>query len=447
MARGYEGAFGRKLNAPYVWIPLCLLFLAPFVDPRRPFRLLHLDLLVLLAFGVSHVFFNRGEIATSVPLVYPVLLYLLVRMLLAGFRPRERRGPARAARAAHLAGGGARVPRRLPDRPERGRLERDRRGLRGRDRRRPDRRRPPPLRPGLRRRQRARRHLRPGGLPALRAVRAGAAVERALGRPAGGARGGDRVRPAHRCSGCSGSGGGSDPAARAPCSAWRWPTRGRRVPYTAFALESNSNDSLVALALVAALLALTLDPARRRLSAVARGAAIGLGAAAKFAPWRWRRCSPRPGASGAGARRRCSSPRGRAADRGHGRAVRAGRRPARALRPHARLPGRPALAVQHLGPAPRPRLAPDRRQGRRCRARLRGGVRPAAQDRAPGGRAGGGDPDRAPAGRHALVLPLRGVVPAGLPGGGAGRLRAHGGAREEPGPEPGEARAPAPAVA
>ena len=48
MARGYEGAFGRKLNAPYVWIPLCLLFLAPFVDPRRPFRMLHLDLLVLL---------------------------------------------------------------------------------------------------------------------------------------------------------------------------------------------------------------------------------------------------------------------------------------------------------------------------------------------------------------------------------------------------------------
>jgi hypothetical protein len=91
MARGYEGAFGRKLNAPYVWIPLCLLFLAPFVDPRRPFRLLHLDLLVLLGFGVSHVFFNRGEIDTSVPLVYPVLIYLLARLAWIGFRPRERR--------------------------------------------------------------------------------------------------------------------------------------------------------------------------------------------------------------------------------------------------------------------------------------------------------------------------------------------------------------------
>src|SRR6266508_4842471 len=74
MARGYPGAFGRKLNAPYVWIPLCLVFLAPFVDVRRPFRLLHLDLLVLLAFGASHYFFNRGEIGVSAPLVYPVLL-------------------------------------------------------------------------------------------------------------------------------------------------------------------------------------------------------------------------------------------------------------------------------------------------------------------------------------------------------------------------------------
>ena len=101
MARGYPGAFGRKLNAPYVWIPLCLLFLAPFVDFRRPLRLLHLDLLVLLAFGVSHYFFNRGEIGVSVPLVYPVLLYLLVRMLLAGLRPRGR--PGRLVRYVPIA--------------------------------------------------------------------------------------------------------------------------------------------------------------------------------------------------------------------------------------------------------------------------------------------------------------------------------------------------------
>jgi hypothetical protein len=92
MARGYAGAFGRKLNAPYVWLPLCLLFVVPFVDPRRPFRLLHLDLLAILAFGASHYFFNRGDISTSVPLVYPVLGYLLLRCLAAGFRPRSRPG-------------------------------------------------------------------------------------------------------------------------------------------------------------------------------------------------------------------------------------------------------------------------------------------------------------------------------------------------------------------
>ena len=147
MARGYEGAFGRKLNAPYVWIPLCVLFLAPFVDPRRPFRLLHLDLLVLLGFGVSHVYFNRGDIETSVPLVYPVLLYLLVRD--AGSPASGRasaRGPLVPLAPAWLLVVGLVFLLVVPDRAERGRLERDRRGLRGRDRRGPDRRRRPALR-------------------------------------------------------------------------------------------------------------------------------------------------------------------------------------------------------------------------------------------------------------------------------------------------------------
>jgi len=93
MARGLPGAFGRKISAPYVWLPLCLLFLLPFIDPRRPFRLLHLDLLVMLGFGVSHFFFNRASISASTPLAYPVMAYLLVRALMIGFRPRKRPGP------------------------------------------------------------------------------------------------------------------------------------------------------------------------------------------------------------------------------------------------------------------------------------------------------------------------------------------------------------------
>src|SRR5262249_6457964 len=39
MARGYPGAFGRRVNALYVWIPMCLLFIAPFLPWRRPRRL------------------------------------------------------------------------------------------------------------------------------------------------------------------------------------------------------------------------------------------------------------------------------------------------------------------------------------------------------------------------------------------------------------------------
>lgn len=84
MARGYSGAFGHKLNAPYVFLPLCLLFLIGLVDWRRLWRVANLDLLVLLGFGVSHYFFNRAEIGVSVPLVYPVLLYLLGRSLWIG---------------------------------------------------------------------------------------------------------------------------------------------------------------------------------------------------------------------------------------------------------------------------------------------------------------------------------------------------------------------------
>ena len=88
MARGYEGQFGHKLNAPYVWIPLATIFFCALVDWRRPLRIVHLDLLVLLSFGIGHVFFNRGEIGLSVPLAYPPLLYLLARMLWIGFRGR-----------------------------------------------------------------------------------------------------------------------------------------------------------------------------------------------------------------------------------------------------------------------------------------------------------------------------------------------------------------------
>ena len=86
MARGYPGAFGRKVNSPWVWIPLCVLFLGAFARLRKPLSVRNLDLLVLLAFSISLAYFNDAQIGISVPLVYPLMLYLLARMLWTGIR-------------------------------------------------------------------------------------------------------------------------------------------------------------------------------------------------------------------------------------------------------------------------------------------------------------------------------------------------------------------------
>jgi hypothetical protein len=94
MARGYDGAFGRKVNSPWIWIPLTLAFLLPFVRVRG----VRFDLAVLAAFGVSVAFFNDANVDTSVPLVFPLLAYLLARALWLGLRRREvarTRGPMR----------------------------------------------------------------------------------------------------------------------------------------------------------------------------------------------------------------------------------------------------------------------------------------------------------------------------------------------------------------
>jgi len=88
MARGYSGAFGHRLNAPYVFLPLCAIFLLGLVDWRRLRRMANLDLLFLLAFGASHYFFNRAQIGVSVPLQYVPLLYLFGRALWIGAKGR-----------------------------------------------------------------------------------------------------------------------------------------------------------------------------------------------------------------------------------------------------------------------------------------------------------------------------------------------------------------------
>lgn len=94
MARGSKGSFGKSINKDWIWWPLAAAFLIGLADLRRPLALRNLDLLALVSFSASWWFFNEGEIFTSVPLAYPPLVYLLLRMLWIGIRDR----PVRAGR-------------------------------------------------------------------------------------------------------------------------------------------------------------------------------------------------------------------------------------------------------------------------------------------------------------------------------------------------------------
>lgn len=86
MARGYKGAFGRAVTEPQIWIPLLALFLIPLLRWRRLVSWHTLDLAMLASFSVSLVWFNRGEIFTSAPLAYPPMAYLAARLVWIGVR-------------------------------------------------------------------------------------------------------------------------------------------------------------------------------------------------------------------------------------------------------------------------------------------------------------------------------------------------------------------------
>jgi hypothetical protein len=79
----------------FPWYAFCLFFLLPFFDPRRPFRLLHFDLGILLAAGIWPLDASLGTEppAWTAAITATGLLWLMGRLLWAGFRPRRSSEP------------------------------------------------------------------------------------------------------------------------------------------------------------------------------------------------------------------------------------------------------------------------------------------------------------------------------------------------------------------
>ena len=95
MARGSPGAFGgEKLNSYGVWLAFSGLFLLGLVDWRRLLSLRNADLVALLSFSVSLWFFNRGHVFAAMSLVYPPLVWILVRCVWIARGDRPSRGAA-----------------------------------------------------------------------------------------------------------------------------------------------------------------------------------------------------------------------------------------------------------------------------------------------------------------------------------------------------------------
>ncbi len=414
MARGYEGQFGHALNAPWVWIPLALVFFLGLLDWRKPLRIAHLDLLVLLSFGVSQIFFDAGEVGVSAPLVYPPLLYLLGRMLWVGFRGGSEPGlrpsaPRMFLIVACLFAIAFRVTLNLADS---GVIDVGYAGVAGAEQITSG---EPIYGEGL----------FPEEVPTgdtYGPANYVAYVPFELVLPWSGEW--DALPSAHAASlffdmatvfglfilGLRAGGRGGPGQRLGLILAFAWLT----YPYTTYALQSNSNDSLVAALLVWGLVALG--------SPIGRGVLVGLAAMVKFAPlalvplyavgrrglsdrlegWRPSWAPLRPVLlAGAAAAFTIALLLAHPADRPG---------PRHLLRAHGREPARARQPVLDLGPGRRRRRDPAPRAHRRGDPRDRRRVQAGPADDRAGGRARGSGRDRVATRGRPLVLPLHTVV-------------------------------------
>ena len=420
--------------------------------PRRLLSMRTLDLLVLLSFGFSLIWFNQGEIFTSVPLQYPPMVYLCLRLAwIAASRARAARRP-RAAPAEPAA---------------------------------PARRRP--AFGGS-----APTWLLVSLLAVALALRFGlnAFDSNVIDVGYAGVIGADRITHGETpygtfpsdCATCDTYGplnyiayvpfeltqpwhGSWDslPAAHGAATLFDllcigglamlgWQLSGLRLgiglalawaafPFTAYALESNSNDSLVAAMLIWGLVA-----ARHPLG---RGLLLGLALATKFAPADPDTALEPPAVSARGlvapADPVRSGTRPVGGPDGLGAPARRPRRRPGVLVAHGGLPVRPRLPLLPLGAVSGAASDPDRPDGGRGPRRARGAALAATARPPDDERAVGRPADRPRADRDPLVLPLHPLVPAVRPGGDGARLAAPG-AGCRPGARPGAraaARAPA----
>jgi hypothetical protein len=89
MGRGSPGAFGgTKINSPWLWGILCLVFFVGLADFRKLVSLRNVDLLMLLSPTASLWFFNHGNVFTAVPLFYPALVWVVARGIAIGITGR-----------------------------------------------------------------------------------------------------------------------------------------------------------------------------------------------------------------------------------------------------------------------------------------------------------------------------------------------------------------------